>query len=100
VPIKFDVDFSTDVVLPKHLGRLQLGGYVCRLYFDLDGLLKLHVPQEAIGRGITVEPERSEEELYMLGPPLPEGTTVCLGCRFTPDRCTCQSPAPKGNAGG
>ena len=47
VPIDFPVDFDGDQIMSLAIGRLLIGGAVCRLFFGADGKLRLVCPDDA-----------------------------------------------------
>lgn len=62
-PVEFETTFEGQVI-PKQLGRLYLGGHVCRLCMYPDGHFRLYAPRAAINDGsITLMPEITEEPI-------------------------------------
>ncbi len=51
VPIKFDTDFTTGLIIPKPIGRIYLGHWCLRLILDTDGQIKGYIDSRATEDG-------------------------------------------------
>lgn len=65
VEIEFSVDFSTDRVIPKHLGRIQLGNHIGRLMLFPDGQVRLGISNTAKTDGSIVFVESNDGVLFI-----------------------------------
>jgi hypothetical protein len=66
VAVEFPPDFERDKAVPIPLGRLDLAGYVGRLFFDTDGKMRLAISRHAVESGAIVlwdpmEPSKTQE---------------------------------------
>ena len=52
VSIEFPSEFETDEILPLPIGRLMIGGRVCRLVFTPAGELHLYAPKSLLGASV------------------------------------------------
>ena len=66
VEIEFDVDFSSDAVVPTLIGRLLIGGRIARLYLRPNGTLGMVISENAVKDGsiVLVSQEAEDGRLY------------------------------------
>lgn len=67
IGIEFPADFNSDKVLPIHLGRFYLGGWIIRQVLCPDGKVRLVVPQGAVDDKSVIVNIPDEAVLYGFG---------------------------------